>query len=255
MANLEAISKTNFSNKSWRLSKDYFFTAKDSTCELALAELPTVMMSMPVAFRCTNGVYSIVAIQGLQNDTNRFLSGDGTWAGSYVPMAYRNYPFCLGSDKENSGDAIFCVNTDSELIIGDDSGEPFFDKDGDLAPSLKEISESLVMVKNNLKATSFACNILLSHNLIKPWTISIKSGESQQDVHGLFCINQEALNELSDEAFVELRTAGLILVIYCQLLSMTNIHVISRLPLANIPVLSPEVLQRESDGNISFENL
>ncbi len=79
MSSLQAITKTEFANKSWQRTPNYLFSAKDAVCPLSAPELPRAMMGMPIAFLCTDGEYSIVAVQGLEHETNFFLNTDGQW--------------------------------------------------------------------------------------------------------------------------------------------------------------------------------
>ena len=77
----------------------------------------------------------------------------------------------------------------------------------------------------------------------------------------MFCIDEAALNELTDDAYAELRVSGAIPVIYCQLLSMQQIVNLTQFSQEN-----PEAgfLRQadelnfdgvDADGNISFANL
>ena len=85
--------------------------------------------------------------------------------------------------------------------------------------------------------------------------------EGTKRVGGLFCIDEAALNTLSDETFVELRQSGALPIIYCQLLSMQRISELAQFAQAKSKAESTppsKVLNLDGvnmDGNISFENL
>ena len=255
MANLQAINKAEFTNKSWKRNTKYFFAASDSVCALCPSEMPRAMMNMPLAFAPTDtdGEYTIVAVQGLQQGVNSFVHADGKWAGNYVPSAYRSYPFVLSTITVKGGDVGLCFDTDSELLVDDDTEEPFLDEEFELSKEVSEIVDLLAAVENDKSAGNLICKSLLGHGLLKPW--EIKYGA--QVVGGLFCIDEAAFNSLSDDAYTELRWAGAIPVIYCQLLSMQGINDLAK---KSGPAFLPLPGELEFDGvseggNISFANL
>ena len=117
--------------------------------------------------------------------------------------------------------------------------------------------EFLGKIAANNEATQNICEILQRHNLIQVWPLSLQ-GESEQDV-GLFRIDEAALNQLSPDAFKEIRQAGALPVIYCQLLSMQNLARLSELSKVHAelekPTQSPIASLFEDDGSLNFDNL
>jgi hypothetical protein len=47
--------------------------------------------------------------------------------------------------------------------------------------------------------------LLKAHGLVVPCPTTIQGASGEQQVDGLYCINEEALDALSDAAFLELR--------------------------------------------------
>ena len=259
MANLRIITNEgtdSFAKKSWKRSSDYFFTAEDMLCPLGPSELPNAVMGMPIAFVCSDGKYSISAVQGLEAATNFFLSAEGKWLGNYVPAAYRGYPFYLNENPYDRDETLITIDADSGLLFDGDTEEPFFGEDLNLSPSVREIAGFLSKVAAAKLASIKICESLSEHGLLKPWELRFENFR----VDGLFCIDEAALNELSDDAFAELRAAGVIPVIYCQLLSMQRI--------SDLALFAQKKLEGDSqaqhgelnfnlgsqDGNVSFDN-
>lgn len=260
MTNYQVITKTGFAQKSWKRNPDFLFASKDLACPLGASELPRAAMGMPLAFLCNDGEYSVAGIQGLENGSNCYLGAGGAWRGSYVPAAYRGYPFVLASNNANKEELVLCIDTDSGLLNDDDSAEPFFGKDGELSPTIATLTEFLTSVASAHKAAALICKSLLEHDLFMPWELELELEDGKKRIEGLFCINEAALNELSDEAYAELRLAGAIPAIYCQLLSMQNISHLAQLAREksnlDLPVQPEELYLNgvNSDGNISFDN-
>ena len=99
MVSLQAITKPDFTEKSWRRSPNYLFTANDAVCPLIVQEMPKAIMGMPIAFLCVDEKYSVVALLGLEPETNYFVGKDGGWRGNYIPALYRAYPFVLAKNE------------------------------------------------------------------------------------------------------------------------------------------------------------
>ena len=260
MTNFQAVSKSAFAKKSWRKNQNYLFSATDAVCSLAVTELHHAMMGMPLAFISTDGEYSIVGVQGLQQGLNSIVDSSGTWRGSYVPAVYRGYPFALGSESIG-GELTLCFDIDSGLLVDDDTAEPFFDDDFEPNEFINKIVRFLSNINSGLQASIQVCKALEDHGLFKPWELKFKlADEKTYTTNGLFYIDEAAFNELSDDAFAELRAAGEMQVIYCQLLSMqrvSDLFLFTKEKLA-IDLLQTGELhfnQSGTDGNISFENL
>jgi len=261
VANLDAITKTEFASKSWQRNPNFLLSAKDAVCPLSASEIPRAMMAMPLAFLCTDGEYSIQAVQGLEPGTNFFLNADGQWLGNYIPAAYRGYPFVLASNEAEESQLVLCIDKDSGLLCEDDSAEPFFDEGGELSPTVKELVEFLSSVRAGRQASASICKSLLKHELFRPWELQFELEDGTKRIEGLFCIDEAALNALPDEAYAELRLCGAIPVIYCQLLSMQRISILTQIAQAKSSAnLAPKANELNldgvnMDGNISFDNL
>jgi hypothetical protein len=261
VANLQAVTKTDFAQKTWRRSGDYLFTANDSVCPLKAQELPQAMMCMPIGFTLTDGVYELMAIQGLQSNTNFYLDASGQWLGKYIPASYRSYPFLLANNEADKDQMVLCIHGDCGLVTQDSADELFFEESGELGETLSEILEFLSKANASLAATARICKSLQEHNLLKSWDLEIKLDSSSQRVEGLYCIDEAALNSLSNEAYIELRESGALPIAYCQLLSMRHISELAQVvqtkdkASANASATELNMDSTTQHGNISFDNL
>lgn len=256
MKNLLPINKSTFADKSWTRSANYLFTANDSACSLSAQELPKAAMCMPTAFMSSEAGFSLVAVLGLQSDTNFFVDPDGNWTGKYVPAQYRVYPFVLARNESEEDQLVFCIDSESGLLKENSSDEAFFDNDGELTPFLKQLMEFLAEVNANNQLALSLCKQLNEFGIIKPWKIQVEMADETKNVEGLYCIDEPALHELSSEKFAELRESGALLLVYCQLLSMQ--HAIELVQFAQgksqLPV-DDSISANVSNGSLNFDNL
>jgi hypothetical protein len=112
--------------------------------------------------------------------------------------------------------------------------------------------------------TQAAVDVLVAANLVQPWPLSIKQGEQNVPVTGLYRIDEAALNTLENEAFLTLRRSGALPVAYAQLLSMNQLVVLQQLSQiqAKLKAPAPSVVQNfaglrgiglsQDDGTLKF---
>lgn len=250
MVNIHVVAKERHAGKRCQRYTSYAHTAANAVAHLVLPELSRACMAMPIGFIKVKGGLAPVAIQGLEPGTNLFVADDGRWLADYIPAAYRSHPFALGTTED--GQPVLCVLEDSDLL-SDVSGEPFFDEHGEQTPFLKEVLDFLIEVAIQRRATQRICSVLQNHGIVQPWPFKRKTHEGEQVIEGLYRIDQTALKQLSADAFQELRLAGALPAVYCQLLSMQhlpNLHQLAHMRTAN-----EGALPVASDGDIDLEFL
>lgn len=229
MPNITPISKEKHKNKSWTKYASYQFAAKDILAPLVGAEVAKAVLAFPMAFMKQQTNFTLVAVLSLTPGQNMFVAPNGQWLGSYVPSAYRGYPFRLAKAEGNE-DLILCVDEDSGLINDDpNAGEPFFDESGETSKQVKDILNFLGQIEQSRTVTQLAVASLDEAGVITEWNLKVKVGEEEKPVAGLYTIDEAKLNNLEDDQFLRLRKTGGLPIAYGQLLSMGNVVVFERL--------------------------
>jgi len=226
MPNIQVISRERHASKRFTPYTSYAFTATDAVCALVVQELPKAMLVLPIAFFAVEGAFAPVAVLGFKPGKNLFVAKNGKWVTSYVPAAYRSYPFVMANTQDDK--QVLCFDEDSGLI-SDTEGQPFFAEDGQPSKAVADVLAFLNQTATNRQATQRICALLQKHKLIQPWPIKIQGDAGEQTVAGLFRIDEAALNQLPAEAFMELRDAGALLCAYCQLLSTQHLQTLGQL--------------------------
>jgi hypothetical protein len=227
MTQLVAVAPETFRNKYWKRFASYEFAAKDSVAPLVAAEIAGASRTMPVAFLKQNDRFILAGMLSLTPGRNLYVGPRGQWLGAYVPSCFRGHPFRLAK-AEDREDLILCIDQDAGLI-SDQPGEPFFDDQDQVAEPVKAILNFLSQVQQNWGPTNRAVDALADAGLICEWPLKIKTPEGEQPVTGLYMIDETKLNQMADDAFLAVRSAGALPIAYAQLLSMANIQVLSRL--------------------------
>lgn len=258
MNSIEVVSREVHAQKRWRRTAGYQFAAADSICPLVLQELPKALMSLPIAFVASGETYSLVAVQGLAAHDNLLVAPDGAWKAGYIPAAYRSHPFSLAAD--DAGRELLCIATSSIADSVLPGAESFFEESGELSAAVKEILQFQAEYSRNRKATDQLCTLLKKHDLIVPWPLTVETPSGKVTLDGLHRVDEARIAGLSSEALCELRDAGGLGVIYCQLLAMQNIVLLRNLLEARARQVNTTAspfdigLLRDS-GTLSFEGL
>jgi hypothetical protein len=259
------ITKEQFGKKRFKRNLTYHFASQDMIAPLALQELPTAMMHVPVAFARVQNQLMPVTIQGLGKDKNLFVAPDGRWIGRYLPMCYRFQPFTLAALDD--GKQVLCCEDSSDLL-SDTDGEPFFEGGEHPSQTVTSLLNVLGEHARNRQATTQMCAFLQEQGLISQWPIKLKDEASDREitVEGLFRIDEVVFNQLEPNKLAKVRDVGAMPLIYCQLLSMQHLPILGQLSKAHLEVQrrsgvadidtdQSDLTFSADDTTISFENL
>jgi SapC len=219
MANIVPISQNRHGGKRWRATGGYAFAATQALLPLVGLEFANAAISMPIAFAEQSGRYLAVAVMSPIQGRNLFIGPSGQWLGHYVPAVLRSYPFHLrridGSDQ-----VTLCIDEDSGWLVegADPAAAPFFEEDGTPAAGVKAVADFLQQVEHSRMLTDKAVAAIAEARLLHPWSLTTTIGNQQVTATGLYRIDEAALNAVSEETFLKLRSTFAL--IYAQLISM-----------------------------------
>ena len=249
MTKLVPVSKTTHAQKVWRRVPNYRFAAEQSLAPIVLAEVLHVGSWMPMVFVERSGRYVLSAMLSPIPKQNLFVGPDGQWLGGYMPSSLRSYPFRL-LRPEGSEQMTLCIDEDSGLVAdADEKGENFFLADGQLSQSTSKLMEFLRHIEASRMTTDLAVASLAEAGVIEPWPLEVQVGEKKAGTKGLHRVNESALGQLDDEAFLKLRKTSALPLAYAQLMSMGQIARFDQLMklrqhLAQAPKIKPEEIFR-----------
>lgn len=216
------ISPINFEvNKNTRIKPitNFDFASKLHIASVMVHEFAKVAPIYPVVFLedKAQDQFRPVALLGLQEGENLFVDGD-KWQASYIPAIIRRYPFVLAG-SEGSDRFTICLDKDSEFVNEED-GLPLFDENGKPSESLERVKTYLQELQQMEMFTAEFVKYLAEKNLFTPLNMKLRIGKEVKNMTGAYIINEERLNSLSDETFLELRSKRYLAVIYSHLASL-----------------------------------
>lgn len=223
MAQWIALSKTQHAKHSYLPRQGYTFAVNQAVAPVLLAELPKLLPHYALGFIQQETGYQAVALLSLDGQNNLYLHSDGRWLGSYVPASLRGYPFTLANTEE--GQKALCVE---QAHLSEEQGEPLFDEEGNLAPTVQRTVEFLNQCEQNRELTQRSVNALVEAGVIEQWPLKLERGEGQApiSVNGLFRVDEKALNALEGEAYARLR-GGPMALAHAQLFSVSQLSQLS----------------------------
>ncbi|MBE0379554.1 hypothetical protein PPRY_a3388 [Pseudoalteromonas prydzensis ACAM 620] len=181
------------------------------------SEIAKVALNFPISFiKSKNDSYHMVAILGLQAGSNVFIDDDH-FDTVYVPQNISKYPFSLAKNAE--GDIVIAINSDELNDLGEgvalvaDNGQPsayMLEKQ----KQLKHLAEQEVIGNQFIEKLS-ELGLLVEQN----FKFDLGDGDKKQ-ISGLFSVDRDLLNTLSDEELLELQKSGMLEAIYSQLISL-----------------------------------
>ncbi len=203
---------------------DNFLFAKDfHIAPIALKEFFRAASMYPIVFveEQQSGEFRPVVMLGLQPGENLYLAEDGKWAVSYVPAAIRRYPFTL-APTQDTDQFLICLDEESDLI-GTEEGKPLFTPEGELSETMEHVKKYLTELHQMERFTHQICKELQELNLFTPMNLNVQKDGQTQRITGIYMLNEERLNGLSDENFLKLRRSNALPAIYGHLASLPQV--------------------------------
>jgi hypothetical protein len=162
-----------------------------------------------------------VVLLGLDAGENLFVDANGKWQASYIPAIIRRYPFAL---SQAEGDRyLVCIDEGSELV-SDTEGAPLFDEKGEPTEVIENVKRYLSELQQMDVVTQDFCKFLAAHNLFVPLNMRVRQSDKFKNISGCYVINEERLNNLSDELFLELRNKRYLPALYAHLTSLAQVE-------------------------------
>jgi len=150
------------------------FVREGAAVPISHSEFVPAGRHYPIVFISGDGKnFNAVAVVGMNNKENLFVS-DGHWVGeAYMPAYARRYPFCMTKVSFNQveqKDRLICV----EQSAIDENGEAMFDEKGQPTSKWQDLERLLGEYETDLERMHEMCSILADYGLLEPFTMQAK---------------------------------------------------------------------------------
>jgi len=170
-----------------------------------------------------------LAILGIEDDRNAYVSAQGVWQARYVPAHVRRYPFMLGTgaqQAESIEGSNFTVMVDLDaphFKFG--TGKPLFTPDGRPEPALVNAQKLLIAIQNDSERTlKLVQQLEDAQLLVQQPVIARPSSQPSVSLDGLRVVDRERLDSLEVNILHSLQASGALGLVYAHMLSLTNLR-------------------------------
>ena len=202
-------------------AKDHFaFAQSINAVPIVIGEFSSIAREYPIIFVSANSKVQPMAMVGLRDNENLFVSSDGSWESHYVPAFIRRYPFIF-SKNEGEDKFVLCIDEEFEGFNTEGKGSALFDDEGEASDYLKKMLGFLTTYQRELQATERFSERLSDLDILSPSEISFQLGDGKKaKTRGLLSVDRDKLANLSQESLSELLSSGDLERIFAHILSL-----------------------------------
>lgn len=221
--NIVPITREAHKNKKVAPVKDFNFVSDVHIASVMVHEFSRLSSIYPIVFleNPENGGFKPVVLLGLEQGENLFVE-DGKWNASYVPAIIRRYPFVLAKGSEENKYTV-CIDEGSNLL-NEEEGEALFNEDGEGSEVIERVKQYLGELQQMEMFTEEFAKFMAENNMFTPLNMKVRVENEIKNIAGAYVINEERLNGLSNEKYLELREKQYMPVVYSHLSSLSQIE-------------------------------
>ncbi len=202
--------------------KPFAFCAKIRAIPLTVSEIPEASKYYPVVFMSKEEPLPI-AVLGLNSEFNLFVDDNGNWEQqAYIPGYLRRYPFALAGES-GGGERMALVMDAAYEGLSRSAGRKLFEN-GEMSEFAKQAMEFTKTYEQDRRLTEQVMTHLKKFDIIQGQTAQYTpAGASEpRPFAQYFGVDEQRLNALTDEQFLELRRMNVLPVLYSHLISLAN---------------------------------
>lgn len=188
--------------------------------------------------------FESVVMLGFEPGQNLAINDAGQWGAPFVPATIRQYPFGYSVMEEQPDKWVLVFDEESDILT-EGEGEPLFDETGEASEVLNTVMQFIAELQGAAVATQEFCRYMKEMELFAPLNLRIPRGETVLAINDVYGIDEKRFNELSDEAFIELKKRGYLPLVYAHLLSLSQID---RLVVLDAEAMGSSGMRQPTEG-------
>jgi len=190
---------------------------------LSYTEFAVACRDYPIAFIGGDGNFVAMAVLGMENQQNLFVTPDGGWEpGIYLPAYVRRYPFCMTRvtvDGREQPERVACV----EKRAINDKGEALHNAKGEPLPVWDERRKLLFEYEADLVRSEEMSRTLAGLGLLETFTMQAVPNQGEPlAMTGMCRVAEQKLSELAPDTLKDLAQKGILARVYAHLISLGN---------------------------------
>ena len=206
-----------------QVSHPFGFLAAAHAVPITVTEFGMVAGCYPVIF--VGDDKTPIAVMGVRQGQNLYVDANGQpEQDHYIPAFARRYPFVFAADQ-GSDQLLLCIDRQAPMV-SDAPEVPFF-VNGEASEFTTNAIEFCKEFERQRRATTDFISIITKMDLFEQKSVSFQPRDPQgnqmgeaQKIADYWAIDEEKLNALSDEQFLELKQNGAFGAIYAHMVSL-----------------------------------
>jgi hypothetical protein len=225
MTTINMIPLDSVKHKNLRVNVDrnYAHVSNQNMTPLLASEFIPASTNFPIVFvkQQETGKFKSVGLLGLNAKENLVFANNKVRS-NYIPVNIRRYPFAAGGKVADKSEMILCIDENSALL-NEKEGVQIFDEDGKPSEATQQVTNMLTDILAKDAATDIFITFLVENDLLQPAEVTLTLGEEgERQLNGLYKVDEEALNELSDDLVLTLYKRKYFAAIYAHLASLSQ---------------------------------
>lgn len=218
--NPRPLEATRHANKRLRRGGTFAFARTSNSVLLTAGEFTAAAPHFPIVFTMDDPAMP-VALLGVTGNTNQLVDANGRWqANTYIPAYVRRYPFVFMEDTERKRFTL-CIDEGSDWLT-DGEGDPLY-VDGKPGPVVEQALKFCSDFQGFYTITREFGAALVREKLLVERRAEFRAADGKQSaLSGFRIIDEQALQKLSDETFLDWRKRAWVPLIYSHLFSLTR---------------------------------
>jgi hypothetical protein len=201
----------------------YEFAREVNSVPLVAAEIPHAAREYTVVFAPSGETIVPIALLGVKDKQNLYLTADGGWDAKYIPAFVRRYPFVFAQSQDGNTFTL-CIDETWQGCNRQARGERLISSSGERTPFLEKLMNFLQDFQRNSQRTTAYSQRLKELDLLEQKAANFKLADGTSvSLRGFMAVNREKLNALPGETLQQLAKSGELEVTYAHLMSINNL--------------------------------
>ena len=210
-------------------SGDYTRFKQQNLIPIVVRDFFTLSAEFPLVFVTNKNTedFMPVAIMGLQEGQNLYCQEE-PFPAHVVPVGFGNAPFAITATDDSRDQFAVLVDEESALL-SDSEGEHVFTDDGNKTEYMEARIEGLVQAAQQNHQTQEITKYLAEKGLLMTQQVRLQHSPDGRlyNIDGIYVVDEQKFNELSEEDFLDMRSRGLIALVYAHLNSLQQLRRVS----------------------------
>ena len=208
-----------------QIEKPFEFLRAAHAVPVTVTEFGMAAAAYPIIF--VGDEFTPVAVMGVRQGENLYVGDNGQIDPDYyVPAFVRRYPFVFANDNQ-SDRLLLCIDRDAPMVTNQPEVSLF--ENGEPSAFTQNAIEFCKEFERQRRSTSEFTEIIKRMGLFEQKSVSFQPRDAQgnpageqQKIADYWAIDENKLNELTDEQFKDLRTNGALGAVYAHMISLLN---------------------------------